>query len=127
MREKSDIHIQIEESEKIMLNRVDTNLLVYLLMSLSILSSVLFSCVICTLRVNAECSTSQNSVSVIFRGFLKFASKICPRYLNHASIKSIYPSVIFRGYLNSASVILIYPRNYRGFRPLCYTLCSFYF
>ena len=34
----------------------------------------------------------------------------------------ISASVIFRGYLNSASVIWIYPRNYRGFRPLCYTL-----
>ena len=68
------------------------------------------------------CSISQNSVSVIFRGLLNFSSKMCPRYLNYASIKSICPSVIFRGYLNSASVILIYPRNYRGFRPLCYTL-----
>ena len=33
-------------------------------------------------------------------------------------------SVFFRRYLNSALVILIYPRDYRGFRPLCYTLCN---
>ena len=70
----------------------------------------------------AECSISQNSASVIFRVFLKFASNICPMYLNYASIKWICPSVIFRGYQNSALVILIYPWDYRGFRPLCYTL-----
>ena len=28
--------------------------------------------------------------------------------------------------MNSASVILIYHRNYRGFRPLCYTLLLVY-
>ena len=42
--------------------------------------------------------------------------------LTGCSISQNSASVIFRGYLNSASVILIYPRNYRGFRPLCYTL-----
>ena len=68
------------------------------------------------------CSISQNSASVILRGFLKFVSKICQRYLNYAWIKSICPSVIFRGCLNYTSVILIYARNYRGSLPLCYTL-----
>ena len=80
------------------------------------------------------CSISQNSASVIFRGYMNSTSvdSILPRYFSRdslisASVHSISPSVIFRGYLNSVSVILIYPRNYRGFRPLCYTLgfCRF--
>ena len=73
-------------------------------------------------RTFSGCSISQNSASVIFRGYLKFASEMFRGYLNYTSKTPISTSVIFRGYLNSASVILIFPRNYRGFRPLCYTL-----
>ena len=68
------------------------------------------------------CSISQNSASVLFRGYLKFASEFSRGYLNYTSKNPISNSAIFRGSLNSASVILIYPRNDRGFRPLSYTL-----
>ena len=61
---------------------------------------------------SSGCSISQNSASVIFRGYVNFASegKILPWYffrrvLNSASEDGISTSTLFRGYPNSSSVI----------------------